>query len=171
VILELPSVSLGGLPSINGYLVLGIGTRTNNAPANVTAYSTDEYGDYSSSFNDVTYSSYLDSGSNALFFKAPSAAALPACSDGLSGFFCPSSTLAFSAINIAATGSTESQINFQIGNMNSLSNTNNSVFVEIGGDGGTDEFDWGLPFFMGRNVYVGLESASSSLGTGAYWAY
>jgi hypothetical protein len=58
---------------------------------------------------------------------------------------------------------------FQIGNASSLFSSPNNVFIELGG---TDtSFDWGLPFFLGRNVYVGIEERTSGLGTGPYWAY
>jgi hypothetical protein len=173
VILELPSVALGGLASINtAYLVLGIGTRSNNTPSNVTAFSTDQNGEYTDVFSGTGYESFVDSGSNALLFPGTSAMGLPDCSGSNSSFFCPTSTLSFSAVNTAASGSPTSQINFQVGNMVSLQNTGDLVFVELGGSStASDGFDWGLPFFMGRNVYVGFESTSSSLGAGPYWAY
>ncbi len=41
VIVQLPSVPSSGAPSVNGYLVLGIGTRSNNVPSGVTAYAAD----------------------------------------------------------------------------------------------------------------------------------
>jgi hypothetical protein len=52
-------------------------------------------------------------------------------------------------------------------------NQDNFAFANIGGSigGGPNSFDLGAPFYFGRNVYVGLESTSSALGTGPYWAY
>jgi hypothetical protein len=44
------------------------------------------------------------------------------------------------------------------------------VFVEVGGTF-PGNFDWGLPFFFGKNVFVGYEGKGSSLGNGPYWAY
>jgi hypothetical protein len=32
-------------------------------------------------------------------------------------------------------------------------------------------FDWGVPFFFGRNVFVAIEGSSTPGGTGPYVAY
>jgi hypothetical protein len=32
-------------------------------------------------------------------------------------------------------------------------------------------FDWGLPFFFGRNVFVAIQGQSTPGGTAPYWAY
>jgi hypothetical protein len=180
VIVELPSVSFGGTDSASGYLVLGIGTRSDNTPVGVTAYAADpDAGEFTTSFSGSTYSSsFLDSGSNALYFSPPSSisAELPDCGNtdaGAAGWFCPASTTLFSAMNSGYSGSTSGNVSFASGNFLSLANTSNSVFSELAGslsDGG-QSFDWGLPFYLGRNVYVGIENTSSSLGTGPYWAY
>jgi len=57
---------------------------------------------------------------------------------------------------LGASGSPSRDVSFQIGNFNALLRSGNRVFNDIGGDspGG---FDWGLPFFFGRNVFVGIE--------------
>ena len=177
VILELPSISDGGVTSLTGYLVLGIGTRSNNVPSStLTVYPTDtSYGEFSTTFNGKTYSGIIDSGSNALYFDSSSATNLPACSSPNSDFFCPLSTVSLTAVTTGYTGTPNENVTFDIGNMTSLtSSSNNSgndnVFIEIGGLD-TSVFDWGLPFHIGRNVYVGIENKSSSLGSGPYWAY
>ena len=168
VILQLPSVPVGGSPSVSGSLVLGIGTQSNNGPSGVTAYTADQLGEFTTTFNGTASSSFIDSGSNGLFFSA-SPIQLPPCSVPNSGWYCPSSTASLSATNKGASGSPSGAVSFQIGNFDSLINSSNNVFADIGGSNG--EFDWGLPFFFGRNVFVGLEGKGSTLGTGPYWAY
>ena len=170
VLVQLPGIPAGGTASVNGNLVLGIGTRANNTPSGVTAYSASGVGDFTTTFNGTGFSnSFIDSGSNGLFFDAP-ATLIPPCPSPNAGWFCPSTTLSLSATNTAASGSPSGSVPFRIGNFNSLIGSSNNVFAEIGGSsfGG---FDWGLPFFFGRNVFVGIEGKSSSLGIGPYWAY
>lgn len=171
VIVQLPSVPAGGSTSVTGNLVLGIGTQSNNVPSGVKTYDIDPVGNFVTKFNGITYnSSFIDSGSNGLFFTAPSASTLPDCPSPDSGWFCPTSTTSLSATNIGASGSPSGVVSFQIGNFITLLNSPNYVFADIGGSlpGG---FDWGLPFYFGRKVYVGIEGKQSTLGTGPYWAY
>jgi hypothetical protein len=169
VIVKLPSVPTNGAPSLNGSLVFGIGTRPNNTPFRVVAYSADQPGSFNTTFNGTSYSGFIDTGSNGLFFST-SLPSLPSCSSN-SSWFCPSSTLNLSATNSGASGSPSAVVSFQIDNFNSLINSSNNVFDDIGGSGGGRRFDWGLPFFFGRDVFVGIEGKPSTLGTGPYWAY
>ena len=37
--------------------------------------------------------------------------------------------------------------------------------------GNSDYFDWGLPFFYGRRVFVVMEGATVNGKTGPLWAY
>ena len=170
IIVELASVPLGGVTSVDGYLVLGIGTRANNVPSAVQTYTADQYGEFTTKFNGISYSSFTDTGSNGLFFTSPSSSVLPNCAYPDSDWFCPSSTKTFSATNQGSSGSSSGAVSFHIGNFDSLINSSNSVFAEIGGNE-VGYFDWGLPFYFGKNVYIGLEGMESSLGSGTYWAY
>jgi hypothetical protein len=78
--------------------------------------------------------------------------------------------VSLSAANQGASGSPSGSVPFQIGNFDSLISSSNNVFGDIGGEQ-RGEFDWGLPFFFGRNVYIGLAGKSSGLGSGPFWAY
>jgi len=166
VIVQLPSVPLGGKPSVNGNLILGIGTRSNNIPSEVTMYPADPtHGEFITVFNGKTYSdSFIDSGSNGLFF--PNTLYLTTCD---SDWFCASPTLDLSATTEGYAKSPSGVVSFQIGDADTLFKSSNKVFIELGGP--DTSFDWGLPFFLGRNVYVGIEGKTSTLGTGPYWAY
>jgi hypothetical protein len=167
LIVQLPGVPAGGAVSVNGSLVLGIGTRLNNSPSRVTTYTLDESGEFTTTFNSRSYSSFTDTGSNGLFF--PSSGLLPACPGASSAWYCPSTTTNLSATITGASGSPSSVVSFQIGNFDSLINSPNNVFPDIGGKW-VWGFDWGLPFYFGRNVYLGIEGKGSNLGNGPYFA-
>lgn len=171
VIVQLPSVPPGGVTSINGSLVLGIGTQSNNTPSAVQTYPADELGEFITIFDGIPYgSSFIDTGSNGLFFPSTSVSLLPQCPAPNSGWFCPNTTVSLSANNIEASGSLSSAVSFMIGDFARLMSSPNNVFVEIGGNS-TEGFDWGLPFHFGRDIFVGFEGSNSSLGNGPYWAY
>lgn len=59
---------------------------------------------------------------------------------------------------------------FEIANAEQLLASNNAVFPNVGGPmpGG---FDFGLPFFLGREVFVAIAGQDTPAGPGPYWAY
>jgi hypothetical protein len=170
LIVKLPSVPSGGSHSVNGSLVLGIGTRSNNVPPKVTTYPANQYGEFITIFDGNTYSSFIDSGSNILFFPSPSSSLLPDCAPPDSDLYCPSAIKSFTATNTGAFGFPSGVVSFKIDNFERLISSSNNVFSDIGGND-VGEFDWGLPFYLGRDVYLGIDGTLSSLGNGPYWAY
>ena len=167
VIIELPAAT-GSLPTLSGSMVFGIGTQSNNSVGSATVFPLNSSGEFSTTFKGKTYPGFVDSGSNALFFLDAATAGLTVCSDN-SGFYCPASSTNLSATTFSS--GTNANINFTIANADTLfSNGSDSVFPTLGGpNSGT--FDWGLPFFFGRKVYTALESRSTPVGSGPFWAY
>ena len=62
-------------------------------------------------------------------------------------------------------------VKFKIMDASVLSSSANFAFNNLGGTNASNAFDWGLPFFFGRKVYIGIETTSSSLGTGPYYGF
>lgn len=170
VMVQLPAVPLGGVPSLDGSLVLGIGTRANNTPASATVFPTDQNGDISTIFNSVNSLGFFDTGSNGLFFPNADPAVLPVCPPPNNDWYCPPVTRALFATNVGNPGFPTQIVPFNVSNFFTLINSPNNVFSDIGGPS-TFGFDWGLPFFMGRSVYFGIEGKASNLGAGPYVAY
>ena len=50
-------------------------------------------------------------------------------------------------------------------------NPNAFVFGQLAGPSTISSFDWGLPFFYGRNVYIAIYGRTTPAGNGPYWAY
>jgi|HubBroStandDraft_4_1064222.scaffolds.fasta_scaffold02789_5 hypothetical protein len=165
VIIELPGVS-GGEPSLSGSLVFGIGTQSNNALGAATVYTADSSGSFTTTYSGTPYSgSFIDSGSNGYFFPSTTIAECSDSSDA-PGFYCPSTTENLSASNQGVNGSSGT-VNFSVADASTLFDSNDYVFNDLGGPA-SGYFDWGLPFFYGRNVFTGIQSDSYPNG---YWAY
>jgi len=171
VMVQLPAIANSGATSLGGWLVLGIGTQEDNTPIDAAFFATDSVGNFSTIFNGTTSNtSFIDSGSNAIYFSAPNSVA--ACSGQLNGFYCPSSTLSFTATQVGVNSTAQEVIAFTAANADNLLATSNPnvVFNDLTGNLSSD-FDWGLPFFLGRSIFVGFEGKTSSSGTGPYWVY
>jgi hypothetical protein len=170
VLITLPSVPANGAATATGSLIFGIGTQSNNALGSAQVYTTDANGDFQTTYNGVSYSqSYIDSGSNGLYFLDSTTLGIPDCSDNV-GFYCPGATMNYTATNTGLNGTTGT-VSFSIANADSLFSTGNAAYNDLGGDN-PGSFDWGLPFFFGRNVFIGIEGQTGPNGAvGPYWAY
>ncbi len=174
VLVSLPSVPDTGAQTVSGTLVFGVGTQSNNVLGAAQVYTTDADGNFQTAYNGIAYRmSYIDSGSNAIYFLDASTLGIPECKGDNVGFYCPDSTVNYTATNTGLNG-TSGQVSFSIANADALFRVNNGLnaaFINLGGDN-SGSFDWGLPFFFGRNVFVGIEGQAATNGVlGPYWAY
>jgi hypothetical protein len=168
VAITLPSVPVGGQLATMGMMRFGIGTQSDNALGASRVQTTDASGNFTTIFNGQSFgSSFIDSGSNGLYLLDSATTGLPICSDA-PDFYCPPALQEFSATNRGANGTTTA-VAFHIGDVDAL-NANFTAFSEVGGPN-PGLFDWGLPFFYGRTVFVAIEGQSTPGGTGPYWAY
>ncbi len=181
VVIQLDGIPSGGAPSVSGLLVFGIGTQTNNELGGATVFALDPIAGYvvGTAFpvGGTQYTSYLDSGSNGLFFLNSTTTRLPMCTGNLKDFYCPSSTTSLAATILGADGAS-AHVNFSVANASRLA-ARNYAFSNLAGPMpgfpsgfGIPGFDWGLPFFFGRRVYTGIEGKSTPDGVvGPYFAF
>jgi hypothetical protein len=173
-------------------------TCTANGLAGAQVYALDVNGNFpSTQLNGLTYNlntdgdygAFLDSGTNILAVSDATTLGIADCyiggtaSTDDTGYYCPSSTLALS--NFALTdnnGVTTPALGLSIANaltlFGNLTSPTNAAFNNLGGDSGagstSDYFDLGLPFFFGRNVFVGIMGTSAPNGVSVpngYWAF
>lgn len=166
VILEMAQVPDTGSASTVGTLVFGIDTQANNtlASTGATLLATTQYGDFTASYNGTSTVSFIDSGSNVLFFAD---ASIPRLSNG---FYVPTAT-AGHTVTISASNLAGASVGFNIANANTLAASGGYAFNNIG-TYQAGQFDLGLPFMLGRHVFYGIQGKSSAGGgTGPYVAY
>ena len=180
VIVELPSVPANGAATATGALVFGIGTASNNSLGSATPLATDpNTGTITVSFNGSTLSqSFLDSGSDAYIFTDSSLSACAANSVG-SGFYCETTPANLSA-TIKTVAGMQLAANFTVGDATSMFQIMPlpTALPQLGapltapaGSPLPPTFDFGLPFFYGRNVYTAIETRTAGGVTGPYFAY
>jgi hypothetical protein len=173
----LPQVGAGGAASLTGSMIFGIGTQSNNGLGAAQAQALDTFGNFTTTFSGVAYpQSYIDSGTPGYFFLDSATTQLPDCPSGdAAGFYCPNSSVNLSAINSGPNpnGSpipVSTNVAFTISNGLTLIDSTSVAFNNLGGPQ-PGSFAWGLAFFFGRTVFIGIEGQNSAAGVGPYWAY
>jgi hypothetical protein len=189
VVLTMNSVGSSGAATGSGTLTFGIGTQTDNALGSAQVYpleiwTTGAYAGSStiqSTFNGVAYPAFLDTASPFTHFLDAATIGVPACSGTYALYYCPSSTTNFTVSNMGS-GGTAVNASIAIGNAQTLlSGTSLTAFsnlAEISGTGASnDAVEFGLPFFYGKTVFVGIAGKVAPTGvsqTGVadgYWAF
>jgi hypothetical protein len=170
VLLDMPAVAASGATNPTGSLILGVGTRSNNALGSASIFDLDGYGEFWTRYNGQWLFAFVDSGSNGLFFN-----------DGLisncanpAGFYCPGTTLALSALVEGATNNTQATIAFGVADAHTLMTSYpGTAYSNLAGGwpGASTYFDWGMPFFYGRRVFYAINGRSTPGGTGPYIAF
>ena len=175
-IIQLPMVPSAGAPSVSGVVVFGIGTQTNNGLGNAQVFplNIDGYVETAYPAGGAQYTSYLDSGSNAIFVR-PEYNGNSNLSRRNEYLLLPVAT---TNLNAAVLGSGTASVNvgFSVTNADELA-ARNFAFSDLAGPMGgypdpqQPSFDWGLPFFFGRSVYTAIEGRSTPAGAGPYFAF
>ncbi len=176
VIVELPTVAASGASGVDGVIVFGIGTESNNALGSAVVMTTDDVGFIRAAYSGTTgLDATLDSGSNITYFTDST---IPTCTQAPE-LYCPNSTLSLTA-TLSGMNNVSTTADFTVANAFNVLNGNNSTAVPgLAGplslvnnpQGETIQFDLGMPFFFGKNVFTALESKDAGGTVGPYFAY
>ena len=168
VILELPAVA-GVAATVNGNMVFGIGTQSNNHLGAAKVFTMDSQFNFTTTLTGkAPVPGFIDSGSNGLFFLDATTTGFPLCTDP--SWYCPASTTPLSATQ-TGTNSVSNAVNFSVDNKDTVTtgNPGDAAFSNLAGPF-SGSFDWGLPFFYGRSVFTAIDG--TNVGTpGPFWAY
>lgn len=172
VVIQLPSIPQTGAATASGSMIFGIGTQTNNGTSGLAILAADpSTGNITTVYNNQTYAnSYIDSGSNGLFFGTN---AFTNCGQSAPDFYCPATTQTLSA-SMRGTNNVASTVTFFVGNVVQLINANPTFYAFndlAGSNSDPASFAWGLPFFYGRSVYTAIETRGTPAGAGPYYAF
>jgi hypothetical protein len=180
------SVAQSGVYDADGYGIFGVGSFPSNTPGSGgNAYNVFQIESGSpipininSTFQGSVLPSFIDTGSNFLFFAFPF---LNVCTGTNQGYFCPPTLTVEAATMTGVDGrgnSSSATVLFSIGNADSLANSGNTTFSNIGAVFGIPGIDWGMPFYFGRTVYMVFAGESATINgvtyppsPNGYWIY
>jgi hypothetical protein len=178
-IVVMPSVAAGGASNVMGSLIFGIDTQTDNASGTQTVLTVDDNAELLMTFNGNTLAnSFIDSGSNGIYFNDPSIVTCTAPPNDptsqIVNFYCPASTLSLEVSIQGMNGVMANNLTFSVGNTETMLNTSFDAYPQLAGTipaGNSGTFDYGLPFFFGKRVAVAVQGATTKAGTGPYIAF
>jgi hypothetical protein len=175
VIVSLPNPqNANGDATLSGELTFGIATQPDNALplTGLTVLTADSNGEFTAAYNGsaTALPALLDSATDSYSFDDPGIAV---CATGaFVGYYCPViSPQSLFAVNTGAgANGAVSTVQFAVADPSAFV-VGASAFVNLGGGGGSTAFTWGLPFFYGRKIIIGIEQRSGGGFTGPYYAY
>ena len=187
VIIQLPSVAVAGTASVSGSMIFGVGTQSNNGLGTATVFNLDSNGYMATKYGSTTlHTAFIDSGSNGYFFPDNNLKNNAQCTNNTS-FWCPKSgDLSLSATIINPINNASKNVPFTVTNADNLfTNAKGIIGATSGlagdstpfGDGtnntinGSDAFDWGLPFYYNKTVFVVIEGQNTAAGMGPFFAF
>jgi len=178
IIVNLPSLqNANGDATVQGELIFGIATQTDNAlPAmGLTVLGADASGDFTATYNGSTtvLPALIDSGTDAYAFNDPAIPVCPSATSGVfGGYYCPTvAPQSAFAVNVGVgVNNASNRVDFAIADPRTFV-ANAAAFVDLAGGGGSTRFTWGMPFFYGRKIYVGIDQRAAGTYTGPYYAY
>ncbi len=178
VLIALPDCE--GCGQLNGFLMLGIDTQGDNFLGDANFYATTPDGNFQKvtlngrdyvndcgvSDNPVCLS--ITSGSNALFLLDAQTLGVSQCSGTNAGFYCQNPAKYLQPVNVGVNGTSNSVL-LSIGDADLLLSGNSKVpaFSTLAGPN-PGSFEYGLPFFMGRPVFIVIESKTTSKERGRH---
>jgi len=171
LVMQTPAIGPTGASSATGTLYFGVDTQGNNSSSGANIIPANSSGLFTTTFNGVSYrSSFIDSGSNGLFFPAGTQnTILKSCSSSI-GFYCPTTSQSYTA-SVVLKNNAIGNLGFSVANADTLLTTGNYAFSNLAG-GQQNQFDWGMPFFYGKTVFFGISGKSSTnAGIGPYYGY
>jgi hypothetical protein len=184
VVITMPAVS-SAQATASGSLIFGIGTQSNNGLGSATVLTLNTSDEFTSVFQGQNLiASFLDSGSNGLFF--PNWPNLPLCPND-SSFFCPGSLQTLPVTNQGVSGLSVTSVNVDNA-IGQSANAGDAVFGNAAGpeqagsspvacNGGANPptgdctFDFGFTFFYGRTVFTAIDTTTAGGILGPFFAY
>lgn len=175
IIVNMPNlINANGDVSVQGELIFGIATQTDNAlpVSGLTVLAADAAGDFRATYNGATtlLPALIDSGTDAYSFNAT---INPCVTGSFIGYYCPAvAPLDVYAVNSPPPGVSglSNTVHFAIADPNTFV-ANASAFMSLANGGGSTRFSWGMPFFYGRKIYIGINQQVAGTYTGPFYAY
>jgi len=178
IIVNLPSLqNANGDASVQGELIFGIATQADNALplAGLTVLGADANGDFTATYNGGTtmLPALIDSGTDSYWFDDPNTPVCPAATYGVfGGYYCPATApQSVFAVNMGVgVNNASSTVDFAIADPSTFV-PSAAAFINLAGGPASKNFIWGMPFFYGRKIYVGIDQQTAGAYTGPYYAY
>ena len=180
IAISLPAVAASGAATLSGTLTLGVSTTAADTPPAATKfYGLDPFALFATQLGGTGYDGVIDSGTVVYLFTNGSIASCAV--DSSVEFFCPASTKSLTATfsetsDVVHARGTTGNVGFAIQNYNNISPSafvapdlgtpcgvylNGTCYAATTANETTPYFIWGLPFYLGRNVYFVYSGATA----------